>query len=253
MSLSPTTTSAAHLRLQSIQWVACDLDDTIHEFRLASRAASAAVFEVIHREHSIPIEELQADYSAILATHTAKAFSDGRKSTQYRRDRFNALLRGRGIDASEESLTSLLSIYKDALSRALRAKPNALTTLQTLKEQGKTIIIITEGPRDAQEWTLEQLGVLPYVDILSTSNDVGKTKVDGLVGQVIRGAGLNLKDGVYIGDDRKRDILPAIAEGIDAVHYSEGLDGKLEGDFSTDGYISVNSWDVLTRLFGSSR
>ncbi|KAL4789055.1 hypothetical protein BDV19DRAFT_383421 [Aspergillus venezuelensis] len=175
MSSSPTPTapSAAHSRLQNIQWAAFDLDDTIHEFRLASRAASQAVFEVIQREHNIPIEDLQADYSAILATHTANAFSDGRTSTEYRRDRFEALLRGR------------------------------------------------EGPRDAQEWTLEQLGVLPYVDILATSNDVGKTKVDGLVWQVIRGAGLNIKDGVYIGDNLKRDVLPAIAEGIDAVHFKE--------------------------------
>ncbi|KAL4961851.1 HAD family hydrolase [Aspergillus stella-maris] len=253
MSPSPTAPSAAHSRLQSIQWAAFDLDDTIHEFRLASRAASQAIFEVIHREHNIPIEDLQGDYSAILATHTTNAFSDGRTSTEYRRDRFEALFRGRGIVASEESLTSLLLIYKDALSEALRPKPNALTTLQSLKEQGKTIIIITEGPRDAQEWTLEQLGVLPYVDILATSNDVGKTKVDGLVGQVIRGAGLSPREGVYIGDNLERDILPAIAEGIDAAHYNEGLEGELEGGFSTDGYISVNSWDVLARLLGSPR
>ncbi|KAL4928956.1 HAD family hydrolase [Aspergillus undulatus] len=236
-------------RFKTIQWVAFDLDDTIHEFRSASSAASQAVFDRVRQHTSIPVETLQTDYRAILATHTANAFSDGKTSTEYRRDRFEALLRGRDIEASEESLQSLLTVYKSSLAASLKLRPGALETIQALKRLNKSILVITEGPRDAQEWTLERLGLSPYVDILVTSNEVGRTKADGLVGEAIRDAGLDPKEGIYMGDNRERDVLPAIARGIEAVHYDEGL-RELEYKVSTDGYISVNSWPALARLFG---
>ena len=61
-------------------------------------------------------------------------------------------------------------------------------------------MIVTEGPRDAQKWTVEQLGLAPYVDVLVTSNEVGLAKDAGLFEEVSERCGI-----------RKEDVVPAKA------------------------------------------
>jgi len=73
-----------------------------------------------------------------------------------------------------------LDIYKNSLQATLELKPSALSLLQSLKRLDGKVIVITEGPQDAQEWTVQELGIAPYIDILVTTNEVGKSKVDGL-------------------------------------------------------------------------
>lgn len=89
-------------------------------------------------------------------------------------------------------------------------------------------MIITEGPRDAQKWTVEQLGLAPHVDVLVTSNEVGLAKDAGLFGEVLERCGI-----------RKEDVVPAKAVGVLGVLFDE-----------RDGYRDVrvgegNGEDVL--------
>ena len=51
-------------------------------------------------------------------------------------------------------------------------------------------MITTEGPQDAQNWTVEQLGPAPYVDVLVTPNEVGLAKDAGLFGEVSERCGI---------------------------------------------------------------
>lgn len=71
-------------------------------------------------------------------------------------------------------------------------------------------MVVTEGPRDAQKWTVEQLGLAPYVDVLVTSNEVGLAKDAGLFGEVLERCGI-----------RKEDVVPAKAVGVLAVLFNE--------------------------------
>ena len=61
-------------------------------------------------------------------------------------------------------------------------------------------MIVTEGPRDAQKWTVEQLGLAPYVDVLATLNEIGLAKDAGLFGEVLERCGI-----------RKEGVVPAKA------------------------------------------
>jgi putative hydrolase of the HAD superfamily len=202
-------------------WFGFDLDDTLHEFRKASSSASLAIFLNIEAQFSIAVDELQKDYADILRTATKSAFTDGRTSTEYRKERFAALLGGRDLQYAEAYLDSLLEQYKLALANTLRLKPGALQLLQFLKQQGKRVIIVTEGPTDAQIWTVQQLGLASYIDVLVTTNEVGKSKIDGLFPEVLHMHAIAPQDMVYVGDNETRDIVPAINAGILAIHYSE--------------------------------
>lgn len=213
--------------LHDHSWFGFDLDDTLHEFRKASKAAAAEVFQYISCHSNIPATELAKSYSEILAQKTASAFTDGRTSDDYRKERFGALLDKHGIDADENVLSSLAALYKKALANALETKAGALTLLPYLRSIGKKVIIVTEGPQDAQEWTIDKLGLSEHLDELVTTNKFGKSKTDGLFESVLRFLGIEGKDMVYIGDNYARDIVPAQGQGITTVYFSEAEDEVL--------------------------
>ncbi|KAL8744308.1 MAG: hypothetical protein Q9184_008012 [Pyrenodesmia sp. 2 TL-2023] len=95
---------------------------------------------------------------------------------------------------------------------------------------GKTIVLVTEGPEDAQQWTLELLGIADKVDVLITSNKVGKSKTDGLFGVVLQRLELEARNMVFVGDNWERDVVPARDVGIMTVLYDEQGSVRLEGD-----------------------
>ena len=205
-----------------------DLDDTLHEFRKASGAATASVIQHLAGLNSLTCEELHATYVKILAQATSGAFSDGRTSEDYRKERFVALLESHDIEVSNKVLEHLLRLYKSSLQVALTLKSGAMELLSKLQRMDKQVVLVTEGPEDAQRWTLENLGIADKVDVLVTSNKFGKTKTDGLFRVALKALGIEARDFVFVGDNLARDIVPAEHEGIMTVHYSESENVRLE-------------------------
>jgi putative hydrolase of the HAD superfamily len=219
-----------HDNLQTLiatkDWIGFDLDDTLHEYRVASQAALARVFSALHSDYQIALPDL---------------------ASSYRRERFTALMHSHGVALSEDDSVHLLALYKSSLAASLVLKPGALDLVQKLKTLGKKIIVVTEGPRDAQAWTLQQLGLSGYVDILVTSNELRRSKTDGLFGEILRIYGIPAVRMMYIGDNYIRDVVPAREEGILAVHL-DGSNGCLD---SGDETIRMCSLIEVSRLFDS--
>lgn len=227
--------------LLSKKWFGFDLDDTLHEFRKASGQASQSVFDTIQAKFGVNIDILKTSYQEILRTATASAFTDGRSSTDYRRERFTRLLQAQGLGSTNEFVNHLLDVYQSSLRRSLNLKPGVLSLLQTLQRLEKKVIVVTEGPADSQSWTLHELGLEPYVSILVTTNEAGKSKVDGLFGTVLEKYDIASEDIVYFGDNEVRDVQMAQREGILAVLYNE----KQEAELENLGALKLNSWQVL--------
>jgi putative hydrolase of the HAD superfamily len=86
---------------------------------------------------------------------------------------------------------------------------------------GKKIIVMTEGPQDAQERTVQNLGLSAYIDFLATTNQFRVTKTNGLFPTVLGHLGISPGDMAYVGDNEQRDMEPAMAEGIFSIHLAE--------------------------------
>ncbi|KAI1836170.1 hypothetical protein DTO013E5_5184 [Penicillium roqueforti] len=184
-------------------WFGFDLDDTLHEFRRASANASVRVFETIHASNNkTSVDTLKNTYQDILRNTTANAFTDGRTSSEYRRERFGRLLQTHGL--TDDSF----------LSRLL------------------------------EEWTVQELGIRPYIDVLVTTNEVGKSKIDGLFGAVLEKYGIAAEDIVYFGDNAIRDVQAARQEGILAVLYDE----KQQSRFYDISALRVDSWAIVEKV-----
>jgi putative hydrolase of the HAD superfamily len=210
-----------HAKLHEKTWFGFDLDDTLHEFRKASSAAVLTTLSKVSAKHQIPIHDLQAAYKKILALKTARAFTDRKSSDDYRKERFAAVLQSFSVEAEPEFLDELAAIYKARLQLSLELKDGAMSLLAYLKSIGKKIVVITEGPQDAQEWTLENLGLSEYVDYLATTNHYGGSKIDGLFEKVLVELRIQAGELAYFGDSLEKDILPARACGIYSIHFLE--------------------------------
>ena len=197
----------------AVQWVAFDLDDTLHFYRKASGRASTAVFEYLDEEFGCGVEPLQAAYAGILKDAQQGAFADGRTARECRGERFGKLLAAFSI-IPHRNLDEALGIYDAALAANLELKDGAAALLQDIKRAGRSIMIVTEGPHDAQETTVSRLGLTPYVDLLVTSSMEGLTKRNGLLKRALDKAGCAPGAAIYVGDSIECDIVPAHALGV---------------------------------------
>jgi putative hydrolase of the HAD superfamily len=203
-------------------WFGFDLDDTLHEFRKASGAATEATLSLIAEEYVLPLADLKKTYSEVLAQKTSSAFVDGKSSHEYRKERFSAVLAHHSVQLDDSFIISkLLVTYERTLTATLKLKCGAFALLKLLKSLGKKIVVNTEGPEDAQERTVQALGIADMIDLLATTNSFGVSKTDGLFKKVLAHLNITAADMVYIGDNEDRDITPALAEGIYSIHYAE--------------------------------
>ena len=213
------------LRLRAIlterTWIGFDLDDTLHEFRRSSGLATDSVLAEISRRYGIPILALKVEYSMILSVKTANAFSDGKTSFDYRRERFASVLTHFSLPQDEQFMYELLELYEANLMASLELKSGALDMLSLLKDMGKKIVVITKGPQDAQERAVRGLGIDRFIDFLVTTSHFRVAKIDGLFPRVLEHLCITPGEIVYTGNNEERDMKPALAEGIFSIHLAE--------------------------------
>lgn len=196
--------------------VSFDLDDTLHSYREASESAMRTIYSLLEVRCGIePILAEQA-YRAIVEAQSVNSFTSGLPSQDYRTERFKHLLAGFGVQ-DDEIIPNLLAAYQESLSRALRPMPGAMDILDHIKTLGLRIVVTTEGPDDAQRWTLDQLGMRRHVDAVFTSTHARLRKNDGLFEHVIERLGMLAHEVIHVGDSYARDVVPARRAGLTPV------------------------------------
>ncbi|KAI2624064.1 hypothetical protein GGS21DRAFT_532817, partial [Xylaria nigripes] len=85
-----------------------------------------------------------------------------------------------------------------------------------MKRLGKKIVIVTEGLQDAQEWTVEKLGLSSFIDYPATTNHfkVQNQRNGWAILDSPEDIGISPSEIAYIGDNGHREMRPAIAEDI---------------------------------------
>jgi putative hydrolase of the HAD superfamily len=202
-------------------WIGFDLDDTLHYYKRASGQASEAVFSDIERQFGIAMDSLAESYREILRASQSGHFSQSKTSREYRAERFGSLLRE--FDREPDPyLDRLLNIYDTTLDGALELKPGAREVLTAAKRASLSVMVVSEGPDDAQRTTIERLGIAPSIDLLITSAGERASKGDGLFEKALARADCGPSEVLYVGDSVERDILPTSAIGIASVYVGEG-------------------------------
>lgn len=206
--------------LAQLRWIAFDLDDTLHYFKRASGRAAEAVFRDVERQFGIGPDELSEAYREILRAAQASHFSQSKTSREYRAERFGALLNRFACDPGPQ-MDRLLDIYNAPLCEALELRPGARQVLIAAKRANLSVMVVSEGPHDAQSTTIERLDIASYVDLLVTSAGEGVSKSDGLFERALERAGCDCHEVLFVGDSLARDIAPTSALRIANVYVGE--------------------------------
>lgn len=223
-----------------LRWIAFDLDGTLHDFKRASAQAAEAVFGEIERRSGIGVDDLGVAYRGILSAAQREHFVHSKASREYRAERFRALLAAFD-QPPDRYLDRLLDIYDAALREALELKPGAQQALTEAKRVQLSVMVISEGPHDAQARTIDRLGIASNIDLLVTSAGEGMSKTDGLFERALERAECAHDEVVYVGDSIDRDVVPTSALGIASIYMGE--------DELPDGAAAIRlDLEALSRL-----
>ncbi len=129
---------------------------------------------------------------------------------------FAKLYAQKSVEASEELVLETCRYFRDTSTEFLRLYEWSLPILETLKENGKKIYLLSNAQRSFTYHEMEKLGLVPYFDKIYISSDHGMKKPNpDFFNLLIDEEGLDVKESLMLGNDQGCDILGAQQVGMD--------------------------------------
>lgn len=108
-----------------------------------------------------------------------------------------------------------------------RLYTDVIETLQTLRERGVAIGVLTNGDTALQNAKIDHCGLRPLTDICMVAGDEGHQKPDPVLFRRIAGRlGVPCRDCLFIGDDPNADVRGAVKVGMRAALVHSDSDKK---------------------------
>jgi len=197
-----------------------DLDRTLWDFEANSRKA----LQHLYGEHKLSdhIEHFNHFHHTYVRINAElwQQFGKGKVSKhELRNGRFHKTLAYHGINDEVMSQT-ISDAYIELSPRQTLLFPQAKETLESLKNEGYRLHIITNGFPEVQYIKLENSGIASYFSEVLCSEEVGFSKPNGeIFSEALRRSGCMAKNAVMIGDDIKADIMGSLNAGWHAIHF----------------------------------
>lgn len=142
------------------------------------------------------------------------------------------------LTLDEAALLEAARHYARPMRQGVSATPGAVATLATLRERGYRIGLIsnTIWPAELHLEDLEEIGLLPQIEQLIFSGDLGVWKPSPQIFQhMLELLGVRADEAVFVGDSPREDILGAHGVGMRAVWMRGGFPlGDVRPDATID-------------------
>lgn len=206
------------MMFQDVRAVYFDLDDTLCGYWDAAKAALRETFEL----HPIPgytTDEMTLHWAAAFRVFGADLKASGwyeqycRTGEPTRNEQMRLTLERVGI--ANETLTKALGdTYARIRDERLELFPDALEVLDTLREKGYPMGLITNGPADIQRQEAQTLGIESYFNPILIEGEMGFGKpIPEVFARALAAHSLEPHQTLMVGNSYKHDILPAIEAG----------------------------------------
>jgi putative hydrolase of the HAD superfamily len=194
-----------------------DLDDTLFDHRHSCRSGLTAVQRDFQPLQKIPLEELERKYGALLEELHPKVLQGVVSLEESRVERFRRLFSQAGEDISLTTAESCAHCYQKAYRVARRPTPGAIPLLRRLRPIAK-VAVVSNNLIDEQREKLKCCGLVPFVDCLVVSEEVGVAKPElAIFEEVLKRLQCGAQEAVMVGDSWEEDILGAHRAGMRAV------------------------------------
>jgi YjjG family noncanonical pyrimidine nucleotidase len=195
-----------------------DLDDTLFDHTHATRSALSELHAMEPGFVAWSIDDLEQHHREMLELMHREVLAGRVTIDDAREERFRRLLLAAGGAADGARPALLARHYREGYERAWRPVPGAVELLTRLKDVGTAVAVVTNNLRAEQEQKLARCGLVPHVDTLVTSEEVGIAKPDARIFQAaLDRLRVSAEDAVMIGDAWAADIVGARAIGVHAI------------------------------------
>lgn len=151
-----------------------------------------------------------------------------------------------GLTKFEEGFALFNRFYVEVLEKGSELYPNVRETLDTLKNKGYQLALITNKPTRFLPAILEDLGFTDFFDLVLGADDVAARKPHPApIFQTLGFFGLYQAELIFVGDSRN-DIESAKRAGVDTVGLTYGYNfGKLIAE-EDPTYVIDDFAEILT-------
>ncbi len=171
-----------------------DLDDTLTAEDEYIQSGYRAVAEYLAAQYLLPKEEL---YTQMYTLYHHKAANV-----------FNQLLDAKGISYTVEDIKKLVQIYRNHIP-SISCYDDVLPVLNSLRDKGIKIGMISDGYSDAQRNKIAELGLKSLFDKIILTDELGRDywKPDSRSFLMMREAfGVSFQEMIYVGDNPEKDF-----------------------------------------------
>ena len=211
-----------------IRGIGFDLDNTLFDHR---GAAAAGMSSLLHKRGWV--YEGESDLETIWQQIEQKYFSEyvagNMTLAEHRRERMREFLAIANIHVTGADLNGLFDDYLEEYSNSWTAYSDALPVLETLRESGYALAVLTNGQQDQQERKLAKMGLSHFFTSVLAIGKVTHPKPDARAFlQMCASLECEPEEVVYVGDDPQVDAVAATRAGLHGVWLNrDGLEAHV--------------------------
>jgi putative hydrolase of the HAD superfamily len=208
----PEAAGPEHRRITAIIF---DMDNTLFDFVEAKLIACAAV--IVHLK--VPVEPVVLLRYFLRPVHGFESHENIRDFL-FDNKRY-----------SKTAFTRCCAIYDEEKIAAIKPYPHVAETLSALRDRGLKLGVVTDAHNGNALKRLKKAGLEEFFDAIITMDMSGKAKPSPEPFLLaMKKLGVNASETMLVGDSIRRDIVPAKALGMLAVHAVYGDRNFHEGE-----------------------
>jgi len=195
-----------------------DLDNTLAELKTRIEYAHNRVAEKLFKEYGVYgpttmklMRDIDMDFS-IRGVGSSP-------STYDRHLWFRQLFKDLGLQVQEDKIQECVDLYWKSVHERVRMMPDAEQVLRELKKQYKIAVMTdSDGDRELKVERVRKIGLMRYVDVFMTSDDIGQNKPNrAFYERVLKKLGVSAEECIMIGDKPEVDLKLAKELGMTTV------------------------------------
>lgn len=192
----------------NIKAILSDLDKTLIEDTLVPEQ----VIRVVKTYLEIPVEKAEQLVMTFYNTQTTKThFLNGYSKV----GAWKHVFEQHDVDYSYDQLFELNDIFWKTAAKYARPFPGVMESLKQLKMQGYLLGVVSGGDYITRYQHLKETGILPLVDMVVTTEEIGQQKHGyNLYSVAAKELGVSYQEALTIGDNEIADIVLPKEEGF---------------------------------------
>ena len=223
----PEATGLEHRRITAVIF---DMDNTLFDFVEAKLIACAAVIAYL----KVPVEPVVLLKYFLRPIHGFESHENIRDFL-HDNDRY-----------SETAFVRCCSIYDEEKIAAISPYPHVAETLSALRNRGLKLAVVTDAHNGNALKRLKKAGREEFFNAVITMEMSGKAKPSPEPFLLaMNKLGVKASETILVGDSIRRDIMPAKALGILAVHAVYGDRNFHEGEKDDADYVIHGIQEVI--------